>query len=175
MFFVIFMWTYGIMVFKGSFSRNNLKKEIKNIIFNPSIIAVFIGILIMLFDLEINRSILYSINTIGKITGPLSMIIIGVILSNIKIKRFLKDLTIYYAMIVKLLLIPIFIYLISIPLVAPSKAINSVIIMTAMPASAMTSILAESFHREKEYAAVIVSITTLLSLITVPIILKIIS
>lgn len=175
MFFVIFMWTYGIMVFKGSFSRNNLKKEIKNIIFNPSIIAVFIGILIMLFDLEINRSILYSINTIGKITGPLSMIIIGVILSNIKIKRFLKDLTIYYAVIVKLLLIPIFIYLISIPLVAPSKAINSVIIMTAMPASAMTSILAESFHREKEYAAVIVSITTLLSLITVPIILKIIS
>jgi predicted permease len=46
--------------------------------------------------------------------------------------------------------------------------------MSAMPASAMTSILAESFDKEKEYAAVIVSVTTLLSLVTVTILLKII-
>lgn len=41
-------------------------------------------------------------------------------------------------------------------------------------ASAMTSIFAESFNKEKEYAAVLVAVTTLLSLITVPILLKII-
>ena len=58
-------------------------------------------------------------------------------------------------------------------LIDSSKAINTVIIMTAMPASAMTSILAESYDKEKEYAAVIVSATTLLSLITVPLLLKV--
>jgi predicted permease len=44
--------------------------------------------------------------------------------------------------------------------------------MTAMPAAAMTSIFAESYNKEKEYAAIIVSSTTLISLITVPILLK---
>lgn len=175
MFFVIFMWTYGISLFKGDFKRTELRSEIKKIILNPSIIAVFIGLLIMVFDISLNKTILYSINVIGGLTRPLSMIIIGVILSSVKIKKFLKDFTIYYGVIIKLIIIPILIYLISMLLVLPSKSINSVIIMTAMPASAMTSIFAESFDKEKDYAAVIVSLTTLLSLITVPIILKIIS
>ena len=56
-----------------------------------------------------------------------------------------------------------------------SKAAITVIIMVAMPASAMTSIFAESYNKENQYAAILVSATTLLSLITVPIILKIIS
>ena len=47
--------------------------------------------------------------------------------------------------------------------------------MTAMPASAMTSILAVSFDKEGDYAAVLVSLTTLLALITVPLLLKIIT
>ncbi|WP_158386135.1 hypothetical protein [Clostridium aceticum] len=51
---------------------------------------------------------------------------------------------------------------------SPSKAANTIIIM-----SAMTSILAESFDKEKEYATLIVSATTLLSLITFTILLKI--
>ena len=52
-------------------------------------------------------------------------------------------------------------------------AINSVVIMTAMPASAMTSILAENYNKERDYAAVLVSLSTLLSLITVPLLFKI--
>jgi len=56
-----------------------------------------------------------------------------------------------------------------------SISINTVIIMTAMPASAMTSIFAESYEIEKEYAAMLVSVTTLLALVTVPVLLKIIT
>jgi len=39
----------------------------------------------------------------------------------------------------------------------------------------MTSILAESFNKEKEFAAIIVSATTLISLITVPVLIKLIT
>ena len=81
---------------------------------------------------------------------------------------------IYYGIVTKLLINPIIIYLISMPLVGLSKAIITVIIMTAMPASAMTSIFAESYDKEKEYAAVLVSVNTLLSLVTVPLLLIII-
>ncbi|MDF2678782.1 MAG: permease [Bacillota bacterium] len=172
MFFVIFLWTYGIMLYSGKFDKKDLKNEMKKVLFNPSIIAVIIGLSIMIFDLTINNAILSGVRNIGNISGPLSMLIIGVILSNVKIKNHLKDWTIYYGIVVKLIIIPIIIYFISISFIETSKAINSVIIMTGMPAAAMTSIFAESYNKEKEYAAIIVSSTTLISLITVPILLK---
>lgn len=174
MFFVIFVWTYGIILYKGNFQKKELKNELKKILLNPSIIAVCAGVIIMIFNIQLPGAILSSIRNIGNITGPLSMIIIGVIISDVKIKEYIKDWTIYYGIATKLILIPSIIYLISLLALATSKAVNTVIIMTAMPASAMTSILAETFDKEKDYAAVIVSVTTLLSLITVTILLKII-
>lgn len=174
MFFVIFLWTYGIILFKGNFQKKELINEVKKILLNPSIIAVCIGITIMNFEIVLPKALLMGIENIGGMTGPLSMIIIGVILSNVKIKNYLTDWTIYYGIITKLIVIPIIIYLLSLMLGITSKAMNTVIIMNAMPAAAMTAILAENFDKEKEYAAVVVSLTTLLSLITVTGILKII-
>jgi hypothetical protein len=168
MFFVVFVWTYGLLLFKGSLNKNEIKKEMLSVILNPSILAVFIGIFMMVSGIRLPAPIFSSIKSIGNITGPLSMFIIGNILSNVKIKNHFRDWTIYYGITLKLVAIPLTIYLFSLLLNDYSKAVNSVIIMTAMPASAMTSILAESFDKEKEFAAIIVSATTLLSLITVP-------
>lgn len=174
MFFVIFLWTYGLMLFKGNVDKNEIKKEIINVLLNPSIIAVILGIVIMVNDIKINGALLSSIRSIGNITGPLSMIIIGVILSGVNFLKHIKDWTIYYGVAVKLLIIPIIIFLVTLMYNTSSIAINSVVIMTAMPASTMTSILAESFNKEGDYAAIIVSASTLISLITVPIIINII-
>ncbi len=174
MFFVVFVWTYGIFLFEGGFKRNELKSEIKKVLLNPSIIAVFIGIILMTFNIKLHEAIYSSIKSIGNTTGPLSMLIIGGILSNIKIKKYLKDFTIYYGIFTKLICIPAIIYCISLLLVEKSAAANTVIIMTGMPASAMTSILADNYNKKSEYAAIIVSLTTLFSLITAPILLKII-
>lgn len=172
MFFVILLWTYGLILFRDNYEKKELKQELKKILLNPSIIAVFLGILIMIFNIRLPSSLLSSVESIGSITGPLSMIIVGVILSNIKIKSYLKDWTIYYGMTVKLIIIPIIMYLVFLLTVGSSIVINTIIIMSAMPASTMTSILAESFDKEKEYAAVVVSLTTLTSLVTVTILFK---
>lgn len=174
MFFVIFVWTYGLLLFTGNFKKKELKQEIINIILNPSIIAVFIGVIILIFNIQLPVALSSSMTSIGSMTGPLSMIIIGVILSNVKIKKHLNDGTIYYGIFINLIIIPIIIYLLFFLIGEISKAAITVIIMVAMPASAMTSILAEIYNKENEYAAIIVCATTLLSLITVPILVKII-
>lgn len=175
MFFVIFLWTYGIMLFKQHDTKENLRAEIKKVLFNPSIIAVLIGIAIMLFNIELPNALLSATNSIGSMTGPLSMIIIGGILARAKITHYLKDWTIYYGLATKLVIVPLSVYFILAYLVGASTPINVVILMSAMPASAMTSILAESFHIESDYAAVLVALSTLLSLLTVPLLLRIIT
>jgi len=168
MFFVILVWTYGIMLYEGKLNQFN---EFKKILLNPSIIAVIIGIIIFMFDIKLPIALFSSIESIGSMTGPLSMIIIGVILSKVKFKEYMRDKTLYYGIFTKLILIPLTICFIF-SIFKPSKAVNSVIIMTAMPASTMTSILAEKYNKEKEFAALLVSLTTLLSLISVPILLR---
>ncbi len=167
MFFVVLLWTYGLFLFKGELKREDFKEELRKILLNPSIIAVCAGILIMISNIPIPIPILSSIKSIGGITGPLSMIIIGVILSNIKLRRYLNDWTLYYGLAIKLIGIPAILYILSLYFWEPTKVTNTVIIMSAMPASAMTAIFAESFDQEKEYAAVVVSLSTLLSLFTI--------
>jgi malate permease and related proteins len=173
MFFVVFLWTYGIMIFKGRVEKSDLVKEIFKALKNPSLIAVYIGIAMMIFNLKLPRVILESTNSIGSMTGPISMIIVGALSYRISIREHLKDWTIYYGTAVKLILIPVVLYFISLLIDDRSIVSNSVIILASMPAAAMTSIFADRFNIKRDYAAVIVVATTLLSILTLPLLLSI--
>lgn len=168
MFFTIALWTYGIILFNGNID----KKDFKKVFLNPSIIAVIIGLIIMIFRINIPQVLYSTLDLVGGMTAPLSMIIVGVILGNANICSYLRDFTIYYSSILKLLVLPFVLIIISKIINDNSIVAKTLIILTAMPAAAMTSILAEKFNKEKEYSAVIVFITTLFSLITFPILLK---
>lgn len=168
LFFTAFLWTYGVILFNGKMKREDIKK----VLLNPAIVAVFIGLIIMIFGFDIPSVLSSTLDLVGNMTSPLSMIIVGVILGNAKIISYLKDKTIYYSAFLKLIIMPCILILISRLLKDTSLVIKKLIIVTAMPAAAMTSILAESFDKESEYSAVIVFITTLFSVITFPILLN---
>jgi len=176
MFYVMFIWTYGIMLFKervrGEGVYKDFKKTVVEVIMNPSIIAVLIGIMIMAFNIKIPDMFLTSIRSIANITGPLSMIIVGGILSKVNIRNYAKDITVYYGIILKLFLIPGIIYFVLKIINDVSIITNSLVILAAMPAAIMTSIFAEGYNKEKEYATVIVFFTTIISIITIPLMLK---
>lgn len=173
-FFTIFLWTYGVIIFKGKVEKQDLVKEIFKALKNPSLIAVYMGIAMMLFDLKLPEVILASVNSIGNMTGPISMIIVGALSYKINIKEYLIDWTLYYGIAVKLIIIPAFLCFISVLIQDRTIVSNSVIILASMPAAAMTSIFADSFNIKKDYAAVFVVATTLLSVFTLPILLKLI-
>lgn len=173
-FFNIFLWTYGIIIFKGRMEKQKLVKELLKALRNPSLIAVYIGIIMMLFDLKLPAVVLTSANSIGTITGPLSMIIVGVLATKVNIKEHLIDWTIYYGIAMKLILIPAALYFVSLLIRDRSIVSNTVIILGSMPAAAMTSIFSDSFNVKREYGAVVVVATTLLSIFTIPILLRII-
>lgn len=173
-FFVIFLWTYGIMMFKGKMERKALIKEVLKALLNPSLIAVYVGITMMILDLKLPGVILTSANSLGSITGPLSMIIVGALSHKINIKEHLMDWTVYYGIAMKLIIIPAVLYFISVLIRDRSMVSNSVIILASMPAAAMTSIFADSFDIKRDYASVIVVATTLLSVFTLPVLLRII-
>ena len=73
LFFTIFLWTYGVILYSDS----KEKKDIKRILLNPSMIAVYIGLPILIFNINIPQIILYPTNMVGSMTTPISMIVIG--------------------------------------------------------------------------------------------------
>jgi len=173
-FFTIFLWTYGVIIFKGKVEKQDLVKELLKALKNPSLIAVYMGIAMMLFNLKLPAVILASVSSIGNMTGPISMIIVGALSYKINVKEYLIDWTLYYGVAVKLIIIPAFLYFISLLIQDRTIVSNTVIILASMPAAAMTSIFADSFNIKKDYAAVFVVATTLLSVFTLPILLRLI-
>ncbi|WP_308779569.1 AEC family transporter [uncultured Clostridium sp.] len=171
MVFTIALWTYGVMIFSDKMS----KKKIKKVLVNPAIIAVYIGIPIMLLNIKLPSFLIDTTKIVGDMTAPISMIIVGSILSKVRIKDVFKEVSIYYEALIKLIIIPLILFLIKIIIKDNTTVINTIIVLQAMPAAAMTSIFAADFNKEKEYSAKVVFITTLLSIITIPIITKIIN
>ena len=170
MIFTIALWTYGVMIFTNSISKENIKK----VFVNPAVIAVYIGIIIMVFKITLPIFIIDTTKIVGDMTAPISMIIVGSILSKVKIQDIFKELSIYYGALIKLTIIPSILYLISLLIKDRSNVINTLIILQGMPAAAMTSILAADYNKEKEYSAIVVFVTTLLSMFTIPILAQII-
>lgn len=173
MFFVVFLWTYGIMLFQGKMNRQEVIAQVLKALYNPSLIAVYIGVLMMVFNLKMPRLISVSTSAIGGITGPISMLLVGGMAFNISIKEHLRDWTIYYGVTTKLIIIPAMLYFMSSLVSNRSIVMNSIIILAAMPAAAMTSIFADRFNTDRGYAAVLVVATTLLSVFTLPVLIKI--
>lgn len=171
MFFTIFIWTYGYVLF------NNKKDDLKlsSILKKPAIIAVVVGIIIMIFSIKIPSILTNTFSIVGSMTTPLSMIIIGSILATCNIKSYLKDINIYYGSLIKLIVLPLIIGFILKFFIPLDSLYFTLILLVAMPSATMTTIFSENFNKDKEYASVFVFITTIFSIITIPIISYIIS
>jgi malate permease and related proteins len=168
MVFNVFVWTYGVMLFNETKSLKESKKLLKN----PGIISSMIGLLIMALSIKIPPAMLDSIKLVGGLTTPISMLIIGSLLSKANLKKLVQDIRLFYASFIKLILLPTILYLVTILFKENSIVIKTYILMLAMPAGAMTTLFAERFNKNKEYSALIVSLSTLLSMITIPVIIK---
>lgn len=168
MVFNIFVWTYGVMLFNNTSNFKELKKCLKN----PGIISSVIGLLIMIFSIRIHPILLSTMKMIGGLTTPISMLIIGSLLSRSEIKKIVKDKSMYYGSLIKLIFVPLVLYLVSLLFKENSIVLKTFILMQAMPSAAFTTIFAENFNKNKEYAAFIVSFSSLLSIITIPVIIK---
>jgi len=169
--FYIFVWTYGISLFTNKNEKNLFKK----IFLNPGIICVFIGLIIFLFSIKIPNVLSDSIKLIGDVTTPISMMIIGYMISGVEFKEIFKEKSVYYVSLVRLIIAPTLTYLLLKLIGANSMLINVAIIIEAMPVAAVCAIYAENNDKESSYASLIVFVTTLLSLVTIPSILVLVN
>ncbi|MCD2347937.1 AEC family transporter [Clostridium guangxiense] len=160
----VFVWTIGVLILDKS--KGNL--NYKTIFFNPNIMAVAFGMLFMFLYIKIPYTINSACNLVGSMTAPLSMVVIGSILTEIQFRDIFKDWSLYYISIFRLIIIPFIIYCVLKLIKVDDFVIGVIVICEAMPAATLCPILAKSYNENFKYASKIVFVTTVLSIITIP-------
>jgi hypothetical protein len=140
------------------------------LLINPGIAASIIGLALFLGSIEIPGPFIDSIDLLGNVTTPLAMIVVGAMLATFPAREMVGNWRIWAASAILLLAIPAAYCYILAPIV-PDPFINGIMItMAAMPAAANTVIFAEQYGADSRLASQIVFVSTIGSLVTIPLI-----
>ncbi|MBQ6359736.1 MAG: AEC family transporter [Lachnospiraceae bacterium] len=160
----ILLWSFGLTYFTDETSTKGL---LKKALTHPCIIAVFIGLLLMFTPLTLTGFVQRTVGSIAAANTALSMFLVGAILGSVKWREMVDKDTVYYCF-VRLFLIP-GIVLGCLWIAGVDKVVGgTAVLMSAMPAAVVTAALALKYGRDADFAAKIVVLSTILSVVTAP-------
>ena len=166
--FNFFVYTYAIMCLtKGD--DNEFKLNFKQLL-TPGIVLIFIGIIIYLFDIQLPSVLMDTINSVGSLTAPLSMMMIGSSLAVYPIKDSFTDWRSYVFAFVRLIIVPFVTMIVCRLLHINPYYANITIITNAMPVGSMVLMLATQYNANVKIVTKNIVVSTLLSVITIPIV-----
>ena len=163
--FNIFLWTLGYSIVSRTF---DLKAIVKKIFTTPAIISVFIGLLIFIAGIPLPDIISQPISYAAAINTPLSMFITGMIIAASPIKNMFNNKLVYFAIIVRMFIIPVVCIAIFKIFNISGMVADVVIILEACPCASISSVFAVQFGYDEDVAAAMVVLTTFISIITLP-------
>ena len=168
--FNVLVYTYGIYVLQKD-NKESKGKYMLSKIFNIGVIACFISIILYLLPVQMPYFIVETISMLSKITGPLSMMIIGAYMLDIRWKEIFNDVHLIIFSVIKMIILPIIILFILKMIINDKILLGVSLIMLATPVGSMTAMLASQYN-EKSYTLATkgVSITTVMSVFTIPLI-----
>jgi len=160
----IVMWSAGLSLFTHTDGKSILRK----LITHPCIIAVLIGFVLMACgNPQLPAPVQKALSGASGCTTCLSMLVIGSILASAQTSS-LHNGMIWWFSVSRLVLIPlaVFAFLFFLPIDPTIKGV--MVLMSGMPAGSTTAILAAKYDGDAQFASCLVFVSTLLSLITLP-------
>lgn len=143
----------------------------RSILFTGINCATVLGLTLYLCQISIPSILSTPLTYLSNVTTPLSMLVIGMNLTEGRVGDLLRDRDVFSVSFLRLIVFPILTWgiLRLLPISNP-LVVGVTLIIMAMPAPAISAILAESYHSDKEFAARSVFLSSLLCLITIPLI-----
>ncbi len=165
--FNVLTWTVGVRIMSRKAGSSTRKAFL-----NPGIISVCIGLVLFFSPLKLPVFLDEALALLGESTIPLAMVVAGIILGNARLSTILKSRTVIFYSIVKLCIAPVIVFFLLSAVEMPAMVEKILIIMSAMPAAANTSIFARIFDSDYELSSKLIASSTLFSLITIPLIIS---
>ena len=164
----LFMWTVGVFILSGE--KNGAGGSFWKKLVNPNTISFLIAILMFVFGIKLPPVLNEAATSVGSLTTALSMIFIGMTLATVDVKKTMKKWWIFVIAPLKLVIMPLAFLFFFKWLGIPEILLGVVVLEAAMPAQTVLTILAHEHKADYEYTAVGLFITTVASLVTLPLI-----
>ena len=162
--FNLFCWTYGYRMMSGG-----QKMSIKVLLFNPGIIGLIFGLPIYFLKLHLPPVISEPVGFLAALNTPLAMMIIGSYVAKVDLHSFVSDLAVYKVAALRLLACPM-VFLLCLLVIRPEPTLFvTSVIQASCPVAANAVLFAVQFQRDSPLASKTVAVSTVLSVITIPI------
>lgn len=167
----ILIYTYGISAMAVKEDSGSRKSGVSfGRILNIGVIACILTIAIYLLGIPIPEFIKNTATQLSNLTAPLSMMIIGASLASLNLKELFTDRKLLVFSIIKLVLIPAAGVLLIKQFVSSEVICGVCMVMLATPVGSMTAMLAQQYDGDYEMASKGVALTTVLSVVTMPLV-----
>ncbi|MFQ8600828.1 MAG: AEC family transporter [Oscillospiraceae bacterium] len=163
--FNLFMWTHGIFLMSGERSM----KAVRKALLNPGVISVAAGLILFFTPFRFPYVVGQVTGYIASLNTPLAMLLTGIFISRSGIKSAFSDKKVYFISAVRLLLIPLLVLGVIWVLPAPGIVRTACIISAACPCAASCSMFALRYKQDVSYSSKMITVSTLLSVLTLPV------
>lgn len=164
--FNLVLWSYGLLEMSGQRSSLSVKK----LVLNPGMIGLAAGLLVFFLPFSLPEMLAAPIRSLSALNTPLPMLVIGYYLGKTDLKQALRDRGAYTAAGLRLVALPMLslggMWLCGIR----GTVLISCMIAVCAPAAAATTMFATRYSQDTALSVNLVSLTTLLSAVTMPLI-----
>lgn len=169
----IFMFTLGLQLIIHASAENDGKKrplkEILKGIFNPCLFGVLIGLTLYISGTTLPDVIGGPVETIGAMTSPLAMFVVGSQLAEIQFQSLFSNKYTYLVCLMKLVITPFIALGLVRFFLEPGSLLGSVVIMqSAMPVAMCAVIFSQQYKGDVEFATKGVLLSTVMCIVTIP-------
>lgn len=161
----IFMWSVGLTYFTEAPDKKTLVKKVLN---HPCIVSVFLGFILMAWQIPLPGFLNLTVKTVANANTFLAMMLVGTILAEVPVRELPNKATVYYSF-VRLFLVPFLVFA-GCRLGQVDSLVTGVsVVLSGMPAASITAVMASKYGKDEIFATKCVVLTTLLSMLTVPV------
>lgn len=166
--YTVLLWTYGIVLISGDKSQ----VSIKNILINPAVFSIAIGLVCFCTGLRFPAPVEDAIVSLGDINTGLVMLVLGTYVAQVDFRQLIVRKRIYAVSLMRLVMVPLLTIgvLMLFPFVEFETRLT-VLIALATPVAALAAVFSKKFDRCSELGIGLVSMSTVLSLVTMPLML----
>ena len=168
-----FFWTLGTYLIQrdgegeAQFDiRTSLKK-----VFSPPLMGFLLGLVLVILHIKLPAFLASDLQYLGNLTTPLSMIFIGLSVSHVGVKQLVLGKDQLLILLGRFLVAPLLMASIVYWVPLPSLMKQVLIIQSAMPVMTNAPVVARLYGADSDYAAVMVTETTLATMVVIPILM----
>ena len=162
-----FIFTAGVMLVKG---EHNMKSLSAKVLFSPAMIAAFVAALMVAFGVRTPDIIARPVTMVGNITIPAALMVIGSSMARLPLKEIIGSPKVYVASLLRLVVVPLSVYFLF-RFCGVSDVINNInTVIIAMPVASYGTMFCMKYGRNPSLMTEMTFITTLGSILTIPLI-----